>query len=604
MYCKVEITKIKKQNGEKKAKRTAYLPCDVTFAQMALILETILGYDPTNLYSFQFPLSKYRFDEISRDVREGKPNQSNYHYAYAPDTYVNFWFKTHNHFNFYILKGATGGRDKGQPIYRIWIDKRIRSDTAQAGTHNEPLKCPKVENSFFAANDPYWSGDAEINAKLSRFFSFHEGDAATLTFDQLRESVFDQGAGICLSPEAAESDMHFWETQNVRLEKPKNEHKKYTEEEKEIEEFYGRSAFWDVSVEEALKANPIQNLITFINYYKLDIDTHQDKDGLVSSITGILLDPAQMGTLLIHTDEENLKEFEKIMEKRLAVPSAEEQELLEDFFSLFYVVVLQGHDSNGYDCDIYIVPPEVKECYGQLMQQDYRPFHKKARWLCRCLTALDVILGSAPLRVLYSMYREGNVDNCTYEDFLDLLSKIPDRDNSCIIQDGEAYSKFLTESGMFSSPSLWDPMDVMFYIPPKEEIEIISKNGYPTQEPVYQELYQYLRKSLRLPPKDCKYFCTNANMIFSIGGDASNFLKELEDKGVHIRSEAQIDEITDISERAIPVTRVPELRGHTPKEIEEMGLAEQAPPPEQKIIPFRKDPEDTCENPESPGSTD
>ena len=94
--------------------RRILVPANITFAQMALLLETVLELPASDQFEFEF------FGRKDRIIEWHEENDSihNYYYNYlhAPDTFVNAWFQNEPWFTFRL-------RDSGSqyPEYRVEI---------------------------------------------------------------------------------------------------------------------------------------------------------------------------------------------------------------------------------------------------------------------------------------------------------------------------------------------------------------------------------------------------------------------------------------------------------------------------------------------------
>ena len=82
-FYKVKITR---KGTKPPIWRRCLVPADITFAQMAVVLEEILEYETSSLYEFEFFQKKVRIREWTED---GESATWQYDFQNAADTFVN-----------------------------------------------------------------------------------------------------------------------------------------------------------------------------------------------------------------------------------------------------------------------------------------------------------------------------------------------------------------------------------------------------------------------------------------------------------------------------------------------------------------------------------
>ncbi len=98
--------------------RRIYLPSNITFSQMALLLEVILEFPVSDQYEFEFYNKKDRIIEWHEE--DEKVHDFYYSYFNAPDTYVNEWLFHEHWFTFRLRRNHSE-----QPEYRVEIEKTM-----------------------------------------------------------------------------------------------------------------------------------------------------------------------------------------------------------------------------------------------------------------------------------------------------------------------------------------------------------------------------------------------------------------------------------------------------------------------------------------------
>ncbi len=142
--------------------RRCLVPSDITFAQMAVILEEILEYTFTDKYEFEFYQEKVQV----REYKEGEPkvDSSQYGSASASDTLVNSLLDNMTWFTFRV-------KDKEQemPEYRAEVEKKLPVETGENVVH-----CPCIIKEKTGTEDAFWSETEKINKRLEELFSLEK----------------------------------------------------------------------------------------------------------------------------------------------------------------------------------------------------------------------------------------------------------------------------------------------------------------------------------------------------------------------------------------------------------------------------------------------
>ncbi len=582
--------------------RSVCVPSNITFCQLALILEESLQSVLTDLYEFEFQKEKYRI----RELLEGLdiPTNSNYNYLHAPDTFINFWLETKPWFTFRFLEEKTGRKDRSQPEYRVELIGRINGSLDPFDS--PALCCPYVIETRCNEDEPYWHDDYLVNLHLESLFMPHEGNAEYTEFPQLLDSVLFKNAGITISREVVDRETRNIESPDARtarktdqlnlelgiavnnmiaeyyekdgdqyrLKVPEDEFQKELEKAEAkiaadlsgefaeyLKEFPGIDRTEEVNLMDILMSYSKKELLSEAYEFDLHPSEKKKKEDIAAEIAAFLLDPDEMQELFLFVSDEELDAFEKVMECGFYTPTLEEEDLLEQFYSMDYIA--------AYESGEYSVPNDVRDVYMQLLENGYRTYHRVAKWLLLCLNAFDLILGFAPVRVLYSMFRKGKPEDFTYDDFLQLLDEFPEDINPCCFSDDSVVSALLIETGMYDVLRN-EQQDVMYYIPSIEEIESYGESEYPSEDPAYLELYQWMRTEFGQGIENCEYYCTTACRIFSMGANPADFLREMTDRDLAFRSEEQLGKTIDILNRVLAHTRQARLRGHTTDEMAKM----------------------------------
>ncbi|MCD7806669.1 MAG: SEC-C domain-containing protein [Lachnospiraceae bacterium] len=561
--------------------RRALVPSNITFAQMALILEEMLELPKSDRFEFEFYQKKDRLIEWHEE--DADVHDYYYDYLNAPDTFVNEWMMTEKWFTFRIR-----GVSSQLPEYRVEIERFLK--TVNIGSDLQPLTWPVITETKLPENDPYWPGanSGQINEHLHDFFQVKKGGAEYLYLAELIENIEGKQCGLKYCTELANRNIHskeapdkilkklaeqirenanilsgakesdFQDTGDSTSEGNTSAREQMKEELPQFEKIpMPKQPRKRATVETGLKALTRENLLEMAESLEMQISGTQ-KNKIAYEIARYLLDPSNMRKELLLMSEEELDEFERLIESGFSKISEKAKEKLDALWNLGYVVAFRDGS--------YEVPEDAETVYQVIKRNGYREFHRQAVWMLKCLNAFSELYYVTPVKVLYRMYKRDRALAVPYADFLDLYEKIPEEMNPCCVIDDKIMLSHLAEDGRYK---LFDmgQIGTEFYIPTKEEIECLSRDGYPSCVEEYQKLEAFLQNRVGLDEDRCSELCRSAYHMFSSDGEPSDFVIVLENKKIRFATRKDSENFDDLLTQAYLHTWKIELLGHTIMEI-------------------------------------
>lgn len=535
--------------------RRCFLPSNITFSQMALILETILEMKHSSDYEFEFYNKKDRIIEMKEDALI--PSDFYYTYLHAPDTFVNEWLDKETWFNFRFCNKKIDASE-----YRVEIEKKIEDIKIKENDIEQTVTYPLIVKQVSQSNNNHWSSLEEKNEVLKEFYFLRESETEYMNISEIKKQI-ENKKGICYSKTTKNRDIHTKKSPNQNLKDFVNKFVSPDVQEKLKQKYNPQSQRSvvqqkrDPSVEEFLKSYTKEELIDFahlINYPLQNIT----KNKMTFELARFLLEPSTFKGLLLTAEEEELDAFEHAMEKGCYEPSPEEYKNLMRLIGLSYIVT--------YSDNKIVIPKEVKFLYDIIKKNGYREFHKKASWLLTCIKAFECIHVVAPIKILYHMYRRKKHMERGYDDFLFTLEKIPKTVNPCVLLNGKVISKHALQNDTYKRMEE-KQQEVEYYIPSEDEIRAYGIDGYPSCEKSYEKLATFYHTKLELDESDCKYFCQQAYLYFSIERSTVQYIDLLTRNGITFDSDDTMKQFMDIIINVVQSTRVFYLKGHKQNEI-------------------------------------
>ena len=105
---------------------------------------------------------------------------------------------------------------------------------------------------------------------------------------------------------------------------------------------------------------------------------------------------------------------------------------------------------------------------------------------------MGLIYAIAPLKIVYRMYRKRDGFRVSYEEFMDILNELAEKDGMCIVKGDKLIWKAVLQDNLYERIEEFQG-ERDFYIPTVDEILDYAKHGYPSQDVSYRKLSFFLR---------------------------------------------------------------------------------------------------------------
>ena len=573
--------------------RRVVIPSNITFAQLAMILEKLLEYECSNNYQFEFYSAKVRLVEWCEE-RKVIPD---FYYSYynAPDTYINKWMTDEKTFSFQMLND-----EDVFPEYRVEIEKVIEKLEIKTGKSSEKVNSPIIIKQVSDTADLYWSDPNIINDEMKRCCFLKKGKDEYQYTSEIMEQI-NKGEGIGYSVHLNDRDIHTKKSANAQLKEFAELFRQKTgmannneilskASDDESKQGFGKIKLSkptrrECKLEAFLKSYDKEELIELAE--ELGITSlPKRKDKMAYEIARHLLDAPIMKARLLQLDEEELDAFEAVIENGPFIPNDSEWDRLYPVYDLSYLSSYSDHTVQ--------VPDEVIFLYQNIQRKGYREYHRKASWLLKCIRVACYLYMSIPLDVLFQLYIKNNAVRVEYGEFCELLKTLPENVSDCVLNEDKLIYREIYTTGTYKHLEIARHGD--FYIPSKKEIEILESDRYPSYERAYQSLSAFLHKELNYPLDFSIYLCQLAYQTFSGGGLMSDYMRIINGMEIEFKSEKGARKFATLMMDVNNETRMIEFKGHKPNEMRSFDTAIKNP---EKVKPQQKSekkiyPNDPC----------
>ena len=413
--------------------------------------------------------------------------------------------------------------------------------------------CPVIMKEKTGAEEEFWSDTEQKNKRLAELFTLEAGEPDYRISKEIHEDIC-QGKASLIFSENAES-----KTEN---------NKKCTDSLlKDMAETVTKALFKEMKktaesrnpkVAEYLQAYEQEDLVFLAGELGISGAEKLDKQELAGRIAEEILKPEVMEKELLRLNEWEFQAFEKAMKKGLFHVEENEWTDLEWASDIGYLAV--------YDDGYAEVPSEVSAVFEKICTSEFCELQKKRSWLSACLVMVEYLYGTAPARVVYRMYRRRRECRVSFEEFTELFRSVPEEENICVLDGDRISLQGLLEEKEIYRMLLKYQGDREFYVPSEEEIVDCTFNGYPSKQPVYKKIRQFLEQELEMPEELAEAYLCEIYRVYYTGGLMSEAMEQLNKNGVIFETKDQAREMAELLVEAYSKTRKVQLCGHAPEE--------------------------------------
>ena len=524
--------------------RRTFLPSDITFAQLALILEDILEYTPSANYEFEFFQKRVQIREWKAGQRQIR--DFDYDYLCASDTYMNELFQTEKWFSFRVNDAKQNTKE-----FRIEIEKRFQEVRMEMDGNQITINWPMITKQVGYKGMNTWSDCIKMNELIREKYAVSYGTAEYKSFNELQKEHQSGKLGLIANQDAINRIDRNEQSANSKLREITDQYRNTLMAEKKRDLSRNATVFGTLMVYDR---NELCEIASSLNLQVVGLT----KDEIARYISKELLKSSVMEKQLVAVDEEGLDAFEAAMKKGCYLPSEKEWALLEELYDLNYVTCF---------ADDYIeIPKEVIATYQKMNTPNYRKNHLEISWMLSCLNMCGIFYVVAPIQIVYRMYQQRDGFQVTYDEFVKRFDSIPEDMNPCVNKSNKIILKVTLKDNIYMQIEHRQG-NKKYYVPSVEEIMDYSKNGYPSQEEAYAELKSFLMHDMKLERDQADYLCMVTFQEFSMGGMLSDVMEHFNKDNIGFDSENQVRKFATIAMNVNNHTRMLDLRGHTPSEI-------------------------------------
>ena len=286
-----------------------------------------------------------------------------------------------------------------------------------------------------------------------------------------------------------------------------------------------------------------------------------------------------MKEIFLQADEWEIEAFDRATERKCFPATHKDWKELEWFSNKGYIVAYSDNHAE--------VPQEVISVYKQVNTPELQEKCRKLSWMRSCESMMGLIYAIAPLKIVYRMYRKRDGFRVSYEEFMDILNELAEKDGMCIVKGDKLIWKAVLQDNLYERIEEFQG-ERDFYIPTVDEILDYAKHGYPSQDVSYRKLSSFLRDELHLEEEKTEELLYIVYKEFSMDGMLSDIMEEFNKRDIVFDSDRQMERFAPIMMEVNNNTRMLDFRGYTPNEINRVSEQKTTPvaPAIQSFVPM------------------
>ncbi len=495
--------KIMIKNSKPPIWRRVIVPTGITFSQLSIILNKVMGW--CGYHQFEFEFSHLELC-LMENVEELAFGFAPYDYQDASTTYIgeyleeNDWFTytydlgdnwehrvtvekviTDYAWNYPMVlkyKGNCPVEDCGG-IYGYYEFLEIIRDETHP-EHEDRLAWMEMQGY------PNEYDLTLINEELEDELFYLWGKGENRTQNEIYEELFDGNYGLRATTNDKKKKGAVRKSTMHKMQDAMNAIVNMRREEEAQKERLGKCTLADV----------------FADYTKDDIReiakekglrgiSGCNKDQLIEKLVGHMLQPEVLRSYFLCLQDRELEEFEKASGEKLY--DSDQGEYLQNLYSAAYIGMLPDGRIG--------IPRDVLRMYRQIVDEEFHTRRQEISFVLACLRTAGMLYGIAPVELLLRMVNQHSELNLAAEELQQDIESIPPEFSVFVIMNDRVYHKrfYPDDRGLLGAQG-----NKEYYLPTVDEISDMGIYGYFPNHPETVRFRQYLIDELDADQEDAE----------------------------------------------------------------------------------------------------
>lgn len=226
-------------------------------------------------------------------------------------------------------------------------------------------------------------------------------------------------------------------------------------------------------------------------------------------------------------------------------------------------LVVSGY-AGGVSLEHVLIPGDVWDTYLNYCDATWKKERSKI-WEClNIMNGAAMLYGVCPIEVFQKVYEKAVGKKITEQEVVRFCDEVPPYKRSFQLKERELVWNEVNHEEVVQEMKMYQ-QGKEFYLPTLQEVRTLGERGYLPFDKHMLKLQNYLRKELREESEDAEYYCKEIQQHIRIGEGMEEVLDVLFDEGV-MDEDDLTEDLLELLRNVIFHTRMIALMGFTCKE--------------------------------------
>lgn len=560
--------KIAIKNAKPPIWRRIVVPAGITFSQLSMILNKVMGWCGYHLFEFEFYHLELRILEDAEEFEEN--GYGPFDYLEACDTFVREYLEQNEWFTYtYDLGDDWQHRvtiEKVIPDYAYDYPKVLKykgdcpvEDCGGIYGYYDCLEIindknhPEYEERLAWMQSQGYPDEYNmeaVNEELKQEFFYRWGKGESRPQGEIYEEHFAGNYGLNATKKDKNKNLQIIQSGKHRME----------DSMQKLADLFKMSMNW----KEDLSDSTLKDI--FSDFEKADLVeiakekgvkgiSGCNKDRLIEKLVDYMLQPAVMENYFFWQTDCEIAAFERAMQT--GSDNADVSiESLQNLYQAAYVGML----GDG----TVTIPADVALMYKNLKGDEFHKKRKNLSYLLCCVRAAGLLYGIMPVSVLMDMLKTNPEVHLTEAEAIDAVKNMPAEYREFVVAGQRIYHRELypDDRGLFAAQG-----NKKYYIPTMDEIITLGTKGYLPENKELRKLVSYFNIRMGVSEEQAEMAANFIQTAISGDCEMQDVFDILENMEIPINNEKQLNEVVKLIHDVWNNTRMLLNRGFTPKEL-------------------------------------
>lgn len=563
--------KIVIKNSKPPIWRRVIVPAGITFSQLSMILNEVMGWCGYHTFEFEFYHRELRVMEGAEEFA----GMSSSDYLEASTTFIREFMEENDWFTYtYDLGDDWQHRVTIEQVIDDWeynypkvIKYKGDCPIEDCGGIHGYYECLTVVNDkthpeykekleWMKSQGYPQEYDIEyINQQLKEHFFYVFGKRETRCQNEIYEEHFTGEYGLKAAKNDKNKNLNILRSNKHKVEdslqKMADLMKQYIALQKQMEKQIPKVS----TLKEIFEDYEKSDLIEIAREKGLVRISGKSKQQVIEKLYEFMMDDAEIKRYFYCMDAATRREFQKALNCK-GFYESDDSRLLTDLYKGSYIGMLEDGR--------IMIPEDVKNAYRKLCNIAFEKECDRRSHILHCLETSKQLYGIVSFEIFMELVNLQDENKLSWAEIQRLLKEIPVEYMEFVIKNNKLYHKELypDDRGLWTAQG-----NKPYYIPTKEEIEDIGKNGYLSKDKHVKQFQKYMINKLGAMQDEAEFAGGIIWRLICGDCEMQSIFDVLDDLGLMVDSEKSLHSLIKEINQLWNNTRKLLNRGYTPNEM-------------------------------------